>query len=277
VNDRRRQRNSSSSSRFSGTVKSSTSDDDREVKIENLAPAYCNDFVCTSSPAVEMTVKALAKDIERGNGVWTTSLLSKDIVYKDAFCSTSGIDSFRVDFMSPAFFTPSSVTVQRMRMTDAPPSSTARIEYKVVGTVRGIGPLFKDARVEVDMVTTVGLNLLTGQVEFREDSWKAASIGSVLPWTAARMAWGSVVMGRVASKRSSEFIDKSLDSVLGSVDDDVGDIQADPRDPMKFFQQNDSFKDDATAFIIFLLVLYIIITGYGILFGSSSIGSSSFF
>ncbi len=39
-----------------------------DMSVDNLPPSYCDDFSCTSSPAVELTVKALAKDIERGNG-----------------------------------------------------------------------------------------------------------------------------------------------------------------------------------------------------------------
>lgn len=256
---------------FSGRTNSSGGDD---LAIENLSTRYCDDFECTSSPAVERTVRALANDIARGNGVWTKSLLSKNVVYKDPFCSMSGIDSYRVDFF-PSYCDVSDVTITSMKMVDTAPSSKARIEYTVVGAVKKPGSDKEGlVPVEVDMATMVTLNLLTGQIEEREDSWKVRSIVGKAAFNAARIAWGSLVKSREAGKRSSEFIQKSVDSVLGSLDDGdgVSNFQADPRDPMKFFQQNDSFKDDATAFMIFLLIIYIIITGYGTLFGSSGGG-----
>ena len=241
-----------------------------DLAIENLSTEYCDDFECTSSPAVELTVRALAKDISRGNGVWTKSLLSKNVVYKDRFCSMSGIDSFKVDFF-PSYCTVSRVTIKSMKMMDVAPSSRACIEYTVEGILKKPGSDTEGLiPVEVDMTTTVTLNLLTGQIESREDSWKARSIVGKVAFSAARLAWGSVVKSREAGKKSGEFIEKSVNSVLGSLDDDtdMSNIQADPRDPMKFFQQNDSFKDDATAFMIFLLIIYIIITGYRTLFAS---------
>jgi len=241
--------------------------------VDNL-PSYCDDFVCTSSPAVELTVKALAKDIERGNGVWTTSLLSKNVEYRDAFCSTKGIDSFRVDFV-PRFCKATSVKVNRMYMVDAAPSRQAIIEY----TVEGILNPDKDKNgsgtaVTVDMKTAVTLNLLTGQIEAREDSWSVRSLLSKPAWNAARLAWAGVQKSREARKRGSELIEKSVSSVLGSLDEEDA-FQSDPNDPMKFFQQNDGFKQDAVSFSIFLLVLYIVVQGYTTLFGGGGDGGGS--
>ncbi len=249
-----------------------------DMNVDNL-PSYCTDFVCTSSPAVELTVKALAKDIERGNGVWTTSLLSKNVEYKDAFCSTRGIDGFRVDFI-PTFCKATSVTVNRMYMTDVAPSRQAIIEYTVVGYLNPD----KDAKdggtaVTVDMKTAVTLNLLTGQVEVREDSWNVRSLLSRPAWIAARLAWAGVQKSREARKRGSELIERGVSSVLGSLDEEET-FQSDPNDPMKFFQQNDGFKQDAVSFSIFLLVLYIVVQGYTTLFGGGGggggFGSSGF-
>ena len=36
-----------------------------------LSTDYCDDFECTSSPAVEASVRTLAKDLQRANGRWT--------------------------------------------------------------------------------------------------------------------------------------------------------------------------------------------------------------
>ncbi len=246
-----------------------------DMNVDNL-PSYCSDFVCTSSPAVELTVKAVAKDIERGNGVWTTSLLSKNIEYRDAYCSTKGIDSFKVDFI-PTFCRATSVKVNRLYMVDAAPSRQAIIEYTVEGKLNPD----KDSgtAVTVDMKTALTLNLLTGQVEIREDSWSVRSLMSKPAWNATRLAWAGVQKSREARKKGSELIEKSVSSVLGSLDEEDS-FQADPNDPMKFFQQNDGFKQDAVSFSIFLLVLYIVVQGYTTLFGggggSGGFGSSGF-
>lgn len=36
-----------------------------DMTIDDLDTDYCNDFVCTSSPAVEQTIRSLARDITR--------------------------------------------------------------------------------------------------------------------------------------------------------------------------------------------------------------------
>ena len=50
--------------------------------IDNLSTTYCDDFVCTSSPAVEQTVRSLAKDLERCDGKWTTKLFARNVKYQ---------------------------------------------------------------------------------------------------------------------------------------------------------------------------------------------------
>jgi hypothetical protein len=50
------------------------------LEIENLETAYCNDFECTSSPAVEQTVRSFARDIQRIK--YTTALFQPDVKYQ---------------------------------------------------------------------------------------------------------------------------------------------------------------------------------------------------
>ncbi len=52
-----------------------------EPQLEGIDKNYCDDFVCTSSPAVEQNVKALARDLLRLN-TYTGSLYVKGIKYK---------------------------------------------------------------------------------------------------------------------------------------------------------------------------------------------------
>ena len=46
-----------------------------------LTSDYCDDFVCTSSPAVEQNLRALSRDLTRLN-TWTISLFAKDVQYQ---------------------------------------------------------------------------------------------------------------------------------------------------------------------------------------------------
>lgn len=260
-----------SSSRSVYKTRSSGGGGEEEQQVENITgtDTYCDDFVCTSSPAVETTVRALAKDIERGNGVWTRSLLSKDVEYVDSFRRSKGIEAFSLDFV-PKIMTPTSIRVTRMRMLDQPPGR-ARISWRLEGHVGRPG-----IPVDVDMTTDIDMNLLTGQIEKRVDSWSLPRCSPIskLAWLAWR-AWWSV---QGAAKDATKATSSVLDSLTSMDEGDEGDIytQADPRDPMKFFQQRDSFKDDATSLIAFLLVVYIIVQGYTILFSSSSSSSSGF-
>ena len=55
-------------------------DEDIDIQIEGLTEDYCDDFVCTSSPAVEQTLRSLAKDLVRRR--WTPVLFARDVKYR---------------------------------------------------------------------------------------------------------------------------------------------------------------------------------------------------
>jgi hypothetical protein len=56
-------------------------DSGKEFQIEGLNRDYCSDFVCTSSPLIEQTVKALARDLIRQT-TWTFSLFTPGVRYQ---------------------------------------------------------------------------------------------------------------------------------------------------------------------------------------------------
>lgn len=215
-------------------------------EIENLDKDYCDDFVCTSSPAVEANIRALSRDIARANGVWTKSLFSRNVVYKDSFRSFKGLEGYsRLDFV-PKYLQKPEVKIQKMKMVD---TSTAEIDWEVVGQ---LGPF----KVDVLMSTQVTMNLLTGQIEKHFESWKLnkCSPPAAIAWNLARISWAA----RTGSADAARATNSVLES-LTSMDDEDNTYQtmANPNDPMKFFQQKDQFKDDATFFIGLLLVFYI--------------------
>jgi len=55
-------------------------EEEEEMQIEGLRSDFCDDFVCTSSPAVEQTVRSLANDLVRRS--WTFSLFTRDVSYR---------------------------------------------------------------------------------------------------------------------------------------------------------------------------------------------------
>lgn len=56
-------------------------DDRSEIQIEGIEQNYCDDFVCTSSPAVEQNLRALARDVVR-TSTWTSDLFADEVRYK---------------------------------------------------------------------------------------------------------------------------------------------------------------------------------------------------
>jgi hypothetical protein len=60
----------------------------QEVKIEKLEKIYCDDFVCTSSPSVELAVRSFARELELLK--MSPRLFSKDVVFGDGVRSFKG-------------------------------------------------------------------------------------------------------------------------------------------------------------------------------------------
>jgi len=221
--------------------------------IENLDTNYCDDFICKSSPAVESTVRSLAKDIERCNGVWTASLFSRNIQYSDSYRKFTGKGGYkRLNFIQQYVQSPSAKVV-RMRMET---NYVAVIDWVLTGSV---GPF----PVEINGETRVTLNLVTGQAEKHEESWsfKECSPPGALAWTLARLAWSATM----ASEDTQQAGQKMLDSLSGSDDEyDGGNwtTTRDPSDPNKFFQQQDNFQQDAIMLMGGVALLWTIWKGF---------------
>ena len=58
---------------------------DTEVQVEGIDRNYCDEFECTSSPAVERNLRALARDITRVSK-WTLGFFARQVQYQVLDC-----------------------------------------------------------------------------------------------------------------------------------------------------------------------------------------------
>ena len=233
------------------------SDQQDQQEIENLNRNYCDDFVCTSSPAIEATVRALARDLLRANGNYTRSIFSAQKAQYKGFRSFQGVDGYKTLTFVPKHIQKPTVTIQKMQMLDV---GTAEIKW----TLRGLVSPFNQP-VDVRMTTTVYMNLLTGQIERHEDAWDVSQCSGVagLAFTLATILY-AVQQGTSAAAESTESMLNSLSST------DEGDgsnyTAPNPMDPGKFLQQGDTFKDDALFFLGAVALLYVMTNAWATLF-----------
>jgi hypothetical protein len=237
--------------RFPAPLQASQAD---QQEIENINRNYCDDFVCTSSPAVEMTVRSLANDLIRANGVWTRSLFSNTVLEYKGFRSFKGRDGYKTLNFVPKYVESPTVTVKKLKMLDG---ATAELNWRLQGNIKNLA-------VDVDMTTTITMNLLTGQVEKHVDTWdlRRCSPPAAAAFNLAKIAFTLKAGSDDAAKTTNSI----LDSLTSVDDDDGGYIEPSANDPMKFFQQKDSFKDDAIFFIGAITLLYVMVQAWTNLF-----------
>ncbi|PSC69156.1 hypothetical protein C2E20_7333 [Micractinium conductrix] len=236
-----------------------------EQSIDGLPASYCDDFECTSSPSVEASVRQLAKDLTRANGKWTP-IYASNVEYSDAFRRFKGPDGYaRLDFVATSVGDPA-VSIQSMRMLD---NSAAEIRWRLTGWV---GPL----PVDVEGTTEVAMNLLTGRIERHSERWdlRLCSPPAAAAWTVTRALWAAKQASTDAGAAANQVL-----NTLTSVDDEDTMTQADPNDPMKFFQQKDSSKQDTVFFVAIVLLFWAMVQAWTQLFsgGGGSGNDGAFF
>ncbi|KAK9823104.1 hypothetical protein WJX72_000285 [[Myrmecia] bisecta] len=234
----------------SATAETQTHVEEEEQEIEGLSRDYCTEFVCTSSPAVEQTVRALARDLTRLN-TWTTSLFQKDVEYKDPLRSFRGVEKYkRLNYPYDNIKDPK-VLVTKMQMVDM---GVARISWRLRGSLAAL-PL------DIDFVSEFELNLVTGRVRSHRERWDVSrmSFPARLAYNLSRIAWSA----KQASLDTKEGGDKLLASL--SLDEDDGDkdvLYRNPTDPTKFFQQDDNTMKDALALATIIAFLYLMVNAW---------------
>ncbi|KAK9818910.1 hypothetical protein WJX81_001762 [Elliptochloris bilobata] len=227
----------------------STSEEEEDLQIEGIDKNYCDEFVCTSSPAVEQNLRALARDLTRLR-TWTLSLFAKDVRYQDRFRSFTGKDKYvRLKFVADCIGDPK-VLVTKLRMLDR---GTAVVSWRLRGS---IGPV----PIDLDLESEFQLDLITGRVMRHSERWDLGrcSAPARLIWTARRAAWSAGQAAMDAKDAGGTVLgDRS-----GGDDAAQAGIYADPSDPTKMFQQDDNTFRDAVTFATFLAILWVFASAY---------------
>ncbi|GMH36576.1 hypothetical protein BSKO_04444 [Bryopsis sp. KO-2023] len=222
------------------------------TEIEGVERDYCDDFVCTSSPAVEQTVKAFAIDLQRCGG-WTTSRFAQGVEYQDSYRSFVGREKYaRPTGWIENNVKEAKVVVKRMRMLD---KGTAILNWTLTGKLQRF-------QLEADCQTAISLNLLTGQVTKHLDEWDLSkcALPASLAFSFSRAKWAA----QEVAKDTRDEVDKISQS-FGSMDEEDR-IYGDPTDPTKFFQQDDNSMQDAIQVAALLALIYTMYKAYSFIF-----------
>jgi len=222
--------------------------------IEGLTPLseICDDFVCKSSPAVEGSLRQIATDIcAVRESKRSQEPYAPDVAFDDGSRRFVGFDGFATHtFIKDTIGNPK-CAVTKMKM-DANDSAT--LEWRLVGT----GPT--GSSVEINVVATLRMNLITGRVIAHTEVWdfgKVDGIAGALLQT-QRNAFA-------APKNLSDGVSeiaKSIEDAIGSVDlSDDDEVFADPNDPMKFFTETNKPSDDYLNYALFVAALWLVYEG----------------
>lgn len=214
----------------------------------------CDDFVCKSSPAVENTLKTLVKDINACRGT-TRSIkpYAPDVTYDDGALRFTGSEKYK-KYCSYVENNLRQVTtrVTEISMKDSLDVATVRWELNGVNDI---------GRVGVDVTTTFKMNLITGRVMEHRETWKVnaarteAQAGALLEST--RKAHALPLNMMELADKASKSINEISKSFASQDDGDRSNIYADPNDPMKFFQQEDTSKTDLLQFALAASVIFL--------------------
>lgn len=215
----------------------------REVII-GLAEQYCNDFICTSSPSVEPTVRTLANDVENCvDGRRTERVYSAEVTYKDPLRSFTGRDKYqRMKHIAETVTDPKAfITGLELKSLE-----TVVMTYRLEGNTPG-------GKLDMDFTETYKVNQITGRVMQHEVAWSFGRTGAPAAayFTATRTAY--------STKQAAVDLSEAAETLLAAEENPNKDFQGDPNDPMKFFQQEDTSMNDMLTFAFFATALYAVV------------------
>ena len=212
-----------------------------DIVIENLTEDFCDDFVCTSSPAVEQSVRQLANNVLQTVS-WSRRQCASRVKYSDGLRSFEGSDKYdRMTFLRD-YFDKCKVGVTSMEMLDL---DTAVIEWNLSGE----HPL---GTVDLECTSTFEMNVITGKVENHRDEWRLASLQpAALVYNLNKIKWS---LGENVKDQVTRLKD-GVDDYMAE-DEDKDQYFVDPMDPKKYIQQQDTTFDDAVQLGLVLTLLY---------------------
>ncbi|KAK9905572.1 hypothetical protein WJX75_002344 [Coccomyxa subellipsoidea] len=223
------------------------------VSSHKVQPAFFKEKGATKiqggSSAGNKAVRSLAKDLVRRS--WTFSLFTRDVWYKDPLRRCKGAEKHRRLMHISESVKDAKVLVTRLRMLD---KGTAIIDWRLRGQL-AIFP------IDIDFMSTFELDLITGRVRGHEDRWELGRCG--LParaaWLLSRALWSA----QQAARDARDDGGAALSKLSASTDeDDQRNIYADPTDPTKFFQQEDTGLKDFFSLATIAALLYLVYSAY---------------
>lgn len=216
----------------------------------------CDSFVCKSSPAVENTLRTLARDTAAARGTNRAKTpYAPEVTYDDGCLRFTGSEKYE----KYCSYVQNNLRDVKARVTSISMAEGSLDEATLTWELDARNDI---GRVGVDVEATYKMNLITGRVLEHRERWNVnpsrteAQAGALLESTrkAHALPLNAMEMGDGIQKQIKEFT-KSF-----SQGDENGgaDYYVDPNDPMKFFQQEDTSKTDLLQMALAASVIFLV-------------------
>lgn len=217
-----------------------------ELGVAGVLPLaeICDQFECKSSPAVEATIKAVARDLaDLKEGARTLAPFAEQVAFSDGWRSFTGRDGYKRYSYVSENLTGAKGAVTAMRMEEL---DTCVVEWRVQGTNQA-------GKVDARVATTLEFNLITGKVLSHSEVWDLSGSDSnaALVFKSGRAAYAM-------SQAAGDLADKASDALSSFDESEQSSYSVDPTDPRKFFEQEDTFMKDALQFATVVAALWAI-------------------
>lgn len=206
--------------------------------------AVCDDFECTVSPACELTTKQISRSLVKKEN--EASIVAKDVEYKNPYVSFSGKEKYAAFNYWKDEMGGGKVRVRKMSMAK---EDVACIEWTIEDQSRA-------GNIVVDVTSLFTLNLISGRVLKREDTFRLDSCPAQ-----TRALFVSSMSAYSLRTRAKDVADaaKRISQSFSSFDESDEEYFADPRDPNKFFQQQDNTLSDAFQLATLIAAIYAVV------------------
>jgi len=140
--------------------------------------------------------------------------------------------------------------VTEMRMGEL---DTATIVWRLRGRNSG-------GALDVEVTTTLRLNLITGRATEVTERWDPAGSDAGAAAVLASSRKASALPKNIADAAAK--LGRSISDSFGSGDgDEMKDVYVDPNDPMKFFTESNKPEDDYLQYALFVAALWLVYEG----------------